>query len=71
MTGMVGSVSNQLINMAAMRPGGSQLCPKQALQQLIMALKNPEHPDTRQQALNILKASPQLKAAIIKQIQVK
>lgn len=44
---------------------------KQALQQLMMTLKNPQHPDQQQQILNILKSNPQLMAAFIKQRQVK
>jgi E1A/CREB-binding protein len=55
-------------------PGMVQLGPnnvpqKQAVQQLIHALKNNPGPEQQQQLLQILKANPQLMAAFIKQRQ--
>lgn len=48
----------------------NQQASKQALQQLMMTLKNPTNPDQQQQILSILKSNPQLMAAFIKQRQV-
>lgn len=73
----------QMMNMRAGMQGGvgvmNQNAPninnqghKQALQQLMMTLRNQSsnNPDQQQQILNILKSNPQLMSAFIKQRQV-
>lgn len=52
-------------------PGGatSNAAQKQAVQQLLQTLKNNPGPEQQQQLLQLLKASPQLMAAFIKQRQ--
>lgn len=60
----VGTVGGGAMNVTQTNP------PKQALQQLMQTLKNPQSgPDQQQQILQILKANPQLMAAFIKQRQ--
>lgn len=53
------------------QPGGAQsnAAHKQAVQQLLQTLKNNPGPEQQQQLLQLLKASPQLMAAFIKQRQ--
>lgn len=53
------------------QPGGapSNAAQKQAVQQLLQTLKNNPGPEQQQQLLQLLKASPQLMAAFIKQRQ--
>lgn len=54
------------------QPGGaaaSSASQKQAVQQLLQTLKNNPGPEQQQQLLQLLKASPQLMAAFIKQRQ--
>jgi E1A/CREB-binding protein len=61
---------NVLPNMV--QPGGkptSNAAQKQAVQQLLQTLKNNPGPEQQQQLLQLLKASPQLMAAFIKQRQ--
>lgn len=47
----------------------SNAAQKQAVQQLLQTLKNNPGPEQQQQLLQLLKASPQLMAAFIKQRQ--
>ena len=52
------------------QPGAtSNVAQKQAVQQLLQTLKNNPGPEQQQQLLQLLKASPQLMAAFIKQRQ--
>lgn len=53
------------------QPGGatSNSAQKLAVQQLLQTLKNNPGPEQQQQLLQLLKASPQLMAAFIKQRQ--
>lgn len=54
------------------QPGGAapnNAAQKQAVQQLLQTLKNNPGPEQQQQLLQLLKASPQLMAAFIKQRQ--